>query len=113
QNMVAAVFEDIKLGRIIVKKEIIQKIFPPKTEEKVDLRELQELRQKVKEQEGIIKMLQGMLEEKNIGSTPNIQNLAELDMLKTRLRMKDEKIEELKKKVSEAEIKASRQESGQ
>ncbi|MHA1231725.1 MAG: hypothetical protein ACTSPQ_13845 [Candidatus Helarchaeota archaeon] len=108
QNMVAAVFEDIKLGRIIVKKEIIQKIFPPKTEEKVDLRELQELKQKVKEQEGIIKMLQGMLEEKNIGSTPNIQNLAELDMLKTRLRMKDEKIEELKKKVSEAEIKASR-----
>ncbi|MHA1271381.1 MAG: hypothetical protein ACTSPY_16425 [Candidatus Helarchaeota archaeon] len=108
KNTTAAVFEDINLGRIIVRKEVIKKIFPDEVEEKVDIKELKELRAKVEEQDGIIKMLQGMLENKDAISTPDVKNLAEIDMLKTRLKMKEDTINELKKKLSEAEMKTSR-----
>ncbi|MHA1311402.1 MAG: hypothetical protein ACTSQO_10790 [Candidatus Helarchaeota archaeon] len=108
QNVMAGVYEDINLGRVIVKKEILQRIFPPKVEEKLDINKLKELQEKVQEQEGIIKMLQGLLEKKDAPLPDNIKNLAEIDMLKTRLKMKDEEIAGLKKKVSEAEMKVSR-----
>jgi len=108
KNVIPGVFEDIRLGRIIVRKEDLLKIFPPKEEDKLDQAEVQALRNKVREQEGIIKMLQGMLEDKSSVSVPNIESLAEVDMLKTRLKMKDENIEDLKKKVAEAEMKGSR-----
>ena len=108
KNVIPAVFENINLGRIIVKKDILQKIFPPKVDEKVDLNELKQLREKVMEQDGIIKMLQGMIENKDVVSTPNIKNLAEIDMLKTRIKMKEENIAELKKRVAQAEMKTSR-----
>ncbi|MBD3229017.1 MAG: hypothetical protein GF329_12580 [Candidatus Lokiarchaeota archaeon] len=108
KKTIPAVYEDIKLGRIIVRKDELLKIFPPKAEEKVDLTELKDLREKVKEQEGIIKMLQGMMEGKGDGSAPDVKNIAEIDMLKTRINMKNQKIEELKKKVSAAEMKSSR-----
>ncbi|TFF86288.1 MAG: hypothetical protein EU551_01970 [Promethearchaeota archaeon] len=108
KNVVPAVFEDIKLGRIIINKNELEKIFPSKAEEKVDLTELKTLRQKVQEQEGIINMLQNMMENKGGASGQNVENLAEIDMLKTRLKMKNDKIEELEKRVSDAEMKASR-----
>ncbi|MHA1263882.1 MAG: hypothetical protein ACTSRS_01485 [Candidatus Helarchaeota archaeon] len=79
----------------------------PETEENLEEVEIESLKSKIKEQEGVIKMLQNMLKEQNItgGAT---EYIAKIETMKTKISNLEQRIREKDQKISELEIQLSR-----
>lgn len=78
----------------------------PTTDEEVDASTVEELRSKIAEQDGVIKMLQNMVEGKDFSGAT--EYVAKIERLKTQLSNSERRNKENDRRISELEIQLSR-----